>query len=183
MGKSFLILQKVWQLIFLRQLQRGVYKKWQRQQVIWFEIRQQKRLQRLLQKLLVRIQKYLCKYHNQQVYQRKYTEKRQSGSEWLASFDYYNFRYIARVDQWKITNLFDKTNDQPQKFRIRNWVEVNDYTNNGEYNPSSQIKFNTLIFSGTIVMQSISQHQTMKTRLCLFCQVQTVVFLFAHLLL
>ena len=61
------------------------------------------------------------------------------------SFDYYNFKYITRMEQWKITNLLDKTNDQPQKFRIRNWVEVHDYANIGEYDSGSQIKFNTLM--------------------------------------
>ena len=47
------------------------------------------------------------------------------------------------MEYHKITNLLEKTIDQPSKFRIRKWVEINHYTNNGEYNPGNQIRFCT----------------------------------------
>ena len=44
----------------------------------------------------------------------------------------------------KITNLLDNTPNQPSKFRMKNWVEINDDSQE-TYNTSSQIKFKTLM--------------------------------------
>ena len=42
----------------------------------------------------------------------------------------------------KIINFLDNTPNQPTKFKIRNWVEINDISH-GVYNVSSEIKFKT----------------------------------------
>ena len=55
------------------------------------------------------------------------------------NFDYYNHKYIRRMEYQKIKNLLDKTNDQPSKFRTREWVEVCDDSNR-IYQTSKQIK-------------------------------------------
>ena len=41
-------------------------------------------------------------------------------------------------------NLLDNTQNQPTKFRAKNWVEIND-DSRGRYNTNSQIKFKTLM--------------------------------------
>ena len=43
----------------------------------------------------------------------------------------------------KTIKLLGSTINQSSKFRTKNWVEVNDYRNNGEYEPNSQIRFKT----------------------------------------
>ena len=35
------------------------------------------------------------------------------------------------MEYWKIINLLDNINDQPSKFSVRKWSEVNNYANNG----------------------------------------------------
>ena len=49
----------------------------------------------------------------------------------------------------KITNLLDKTPDQPTKFRTKNWVEIND-EERGTYNTNNQIKFKTSILMSSL---------------------------------
>ena len=44
------------------------------------------------------------------------------------------------MEYQKIINLFDKTPNQPIKFRTKNLVEIND-DRRGRYNTVSQIKF------------------------------------------
>ena len=46
------------------------------------------------------------------------------------------------MEYQKIANLIDDTSNQPSKFRIKNWVEINDESR-GAYNVNSQIKFKT----------------------------------------
>ena len=46
----------------------------------------------------------------------------------------------------KIMNLLDNTQNQPSKFRTRNWVEIN-CESRGTCNKSNQIKFKTMIRS------------------------------------
>ena len=48
------------------------------------------------------------------------------------------------MEYQKIANLIDDTSNQPFKFRIRNWVEINDESR-GKYNVNSQIKFKTTL--------------------------------------
>ena len=43
------------------------------------------------------------------------------------------------MEYQKIINLLDNKPNQPSKFRVKNWVEVNDYLC-GMYNVNSQIK-------------------------------------------
>ena len=43
----------------------------------------------------------------------------------------------------KILNLLDNTPNQPTKFKIKCWVEIN-YESRGTYNTNSQIRFKTL---------------------------------------
>ena len=52
------------------------------------------------------------------------------------------------MEYQKIANLIDGASNQPSKFRIQNWVEINDESR-GTYNVNSQIKFKTtmLIYS------------------------------------
>ena len=49
----------------------------------------------------------------------------------------------------KIINLLDNTPNQPTKFRIKNWVEVNDDSRE-KYNNNSQIKFKTSMFRSSL---------------------------------
>ena len=44
------------------------------------------------------------------------------------------------MEYQKITNLLDNTLNQPSKFRINNWVELNDDAR-GTFNTNSEIKF------------------------------------------
>ena len=46
----------------------------------------------------------------------------------------------------KITNFLNKANNQ----QSREWVNVNGFTNNGVYNPNSQIKFNTPMLKSSL---------------------------------
>ena len=41
----------------------------------------------------------------------------------------------------KIINLLNNTQNQPYKFRIKNWAEINDVR--GTYNTNTQVKFTT----------------------------------------
>ena len=54
------------------------------------------------------------------------------------------------MEYQKIANLIDdNTLNQPSKFRIRNWAEINDESR-GAYNVNSQIKFNTTMFKSSL---------------------------------
>ena len=46
------------------------------------------------------------------------------------------------MEYQKIATLIDDTSNQPSKFRMKNWVEINDESR-GAYNVNSQIKFKT----------------------------------------
>ena len=46
------------------------------------------------------------------------------------------------MEYQKITNVLDNTQNEPSKFRTRNWVEINDESR-GKYNKDNQIKFET----------------------------------------
>ena len=46
------------------------------------------------------------------------------------------------MEHQKLTNSLDDTTNQPSEFRARNWVEINDESQE-IYNASNQIKFNT----------------------------------------
>ena len=54
-------------------------------------------------------------------------------------WDYYN---NIVMEYWKIINLLDNTQNQPSKFRTKNWVEINDDTI-GRYNINGEIKLKT----------------------------------------
>ena len=49
----------------------------------------------------------------------------------------------------KIKNLLDNANNQPSKFRTKNWVEVNDNVI-GRYKTNMQIKFNTSMLNSIL---------------------------------
>ena len=49
----------------------------------------------------------------------------------------------------KIANLVDNTSNQPSKFRIKNWVEIN-YGSGGTYNANKQIKFKTTMLKSSL---------------------------------
>ena len=54
------------------------------------------------------------------------------------------------MEYQKIANLIDdNTLNQPSKFRIRNWVEINDELR-GAYNVNSQIKFKTTMLKSSL---------------------------------
>ena len=56
------------------------------------------------------------------------------------------------MEHQKIINLLDNTSNQPTKFRIKKWIEIND-EERGIYNTNSQIKFKTsMLRSGLSVM-------------------------------
>ena len=46
------------------------------------------------------------------------------------------------MEHQTIINLFDIIQNQPSKFRIKKWVEINDESH-GTYNTNGQIKFKT----------------------------------------
>ena len=50
------------------------------------------------------------------------------------------------MEYQKIINTLDNTPDQPPKFRIKSWVEINDESF-GAYNTGGQIKFKPLMLS------------------------------------
>ena len=60
------------------------------------------------------------------------------------NFDYYNYKYIERMEYQKIINLLDNINNQPSKFRTKSCVEVNDDAC-GTCKPGGEIKFKTTI--------------------------------------
>ena len=49
----------------------------------------------------------------------------------------------------KITNLLDNASNQSSKFKIKNWVEINDESRGG-YNINSQIKFKTTMLKPSL---------------------------------
>ena len=53
------------------------------------------------------------------------------------------------MEYQKITNLIDDASNQPSKFRIKNWVEINDQSR-GTYNVHSQIKFKTTMLKSIL---------------------------------
>ena len=53
------------------------------------------------------------------------------------------------MEHQKIINLLDDTTNQPSKFRIKNWVEINDESW-GMYNASNQIKCKTLMIRSNL---------------------------------
>ena len=53
------------------------------------------------------------------------------------------------MEYQKIANLIDDASNQPSKFRIRNWVEIN-YESRGTYNVNSQIKFKTTMLKSSL---------------------------------
>ena len=53
------------------------------------------------------------------------------------------------MESQKIANLIDDASNQPFKFRIRNWVEINDESR-GAYNVNSQIKFKTAMLKSSL---------------------------------
>ena len=50
------------------------------------------------------------------------------------------------MEYQKIINLLENTSNQPSKFRIKNWVEINDESRE-TYNTNSQIKFKTTMIN------------------------------------
>ena len=53
------------------------------------------------------------------------------------------------MEYQKMINLLDDTTNQPSKFRIKNWVEINDGSRE-MYNASNQIKFKTLMIRSNL---------------------------------
>ena len=53
------------------------------------------------------------------------------------------------MEYQKIINLMNDTPGQPSKFRIKNWVEIND-DSLVMYNTNSQIKFKTAMLNSTL---------------------------------
>ena len=49
----------------------------------------------------------------------------------------------------KIINLLDNTSSQLSKFRIKNWVEIND-DSRGRYNTNSQIKLKNSMLKSSL---------------------------------
>ena len=49
----------------------------------------------------------------------------------------------------KIINLLDNAPNQPNKFKTKNWVEINDYLG-GTYNTNGQIKFKNSTLRSTL---------------------------------
>ena len=53
------------------------------------------------------------------------------------------------MEYQKIANLIDNASNQSSKFRIKNWVEINDESR-GPYNVNSQIKFKTTMLKSSL---------------------------------
>ena len=53
------------------------------------------------------------------------------------------------MEYQKIANLFNDESSKPSKFRIRNWVEINDEAR-GTYSPKKQIKFKTSMLRSSL---------------------------------
>ena len=57
------------------------------------------------------------------------------------------------MEHQKIINLLGDTTIEPSKFRIRNWVEINDESR-GTYHESNQIKFKTSMIRSNLCESS-----------------------------
>ena len=57
--------------------------------------------------------------------------------------------YNIIMENKKIIILLKKPNNQPTKFRTKNWVEVNDESC-GMYNTNSQIRFKTSMLRSSL---------------------------------
>ena len=53
------------------------------------------------------------------------------------------------IEYQKLRNFLGNTPNQPTKFRTKNWVEINGYSN-GTYNVNCQIKFKTLMLRSSV---------------------------------
>ena len=53
------------------------------------------------------------------------------------------------MEYQKIINLLDNTPNQPNKFRTKNWVEINN-DSRGTYNTNSHIKFKTSMLRSSL---------------------------------
>ena len=53
------------------------------------------------------------------------------------------------MEYQKIANLFNDESSKPSKFRIRNWVGINDEAR-GTYSPKKQIKFKTSMLRSSL---------------------------------
>ena len=53
------------------------------------------------------------------------------------------------MEYQKIANLIDDASNQPSKFRIKNWVEINNESR-GTYNVNSRIKFKTTMLKSSL---------------------------------
>ena len=53
------------------------------------------------------------------------------------------------MEYQKIINFLENTPNQPTKFKINNWVEINDQSR-GKYNVDSEIKFKTLMLKSSL---------------------------------
>ena len=53
------------------------------------------------------------------------------------------------MEYQKIANLIDNASNEPSKFRLKNWVEINDESR-GTYNINSQIKFQTTMLKSRL---------------------------------
>ena len=56
----------------------------------------------------------------------------------MINFDYYNYKYIKRMEYQKIINVIGSTNNQSSKLRTKHLVEVNDESR-GQNNKSGEI--------------------------------------------
>ena len=57
--------------------------------------------------------------------------------------------YNSKMEYQKIINLLDNTPNQPNKFRTKYWVEINDESR-GTYNTNSQIRFKTSLLRSSL---------------------------------
>ena len=53
------------------------------------------------------------------------------------------------MEYQKITNLLDNASNQPSRFRIINWIEINHESRRG-YNVNSQIRFKTAMLKSSL---------------------------------
>ena len=53
------------------------------------------------------------------------------------------------MEYQKIANLLNDGSSKPSKFKIRNWVEINDEAR-GTYSPNNQIKFKTSMLRSSL---------------------------------
>ena len=62
----------------------------------------------------------------------------------------FNINYNSIVMEYqKIIKLLDNTPNQPNKFRTKTWIEINDELR-GTYNTNSQIKFKTSMLRASL---------------------------------